>query len=59
MVREWRAVLLCIVGDHLKLGSENCLIVMAYVLGSENIEEERDEFWASLSNCVNELEHSE
>jgi exonuclease III len=42
-----------------KCGCEKCIIISAYGPRSEKTDDERKEFWETLSECVNGFEYSE
>jgi hypothetical protein len=59
IVWEWKALASRIVWTHLKCSSEELVIVSAYGPGNEEIEGKREEFWETLSECVNGFEQIE
>ena len=52
LVVEWKEVSSRIMWVRVRLGRECWAFVSAYGPGSERSDEERDEFWNELVNCV-------
>ena len=42
-----------------KIERESCVVISAYIPGSEMSEEEREEFWSELSECVGSFGRNE
>ena len=54
-VVEWKEVTSRLMWVRVRLGKECWVFVSAYGPGSERTEEERNEFWNDLTNCVEDL----
>ena len=57
-VKEWKEVSR-LMWMRMTLGCERWVFVAAYGRGSEISEEERDDFWEELSECLNDFRQDE
>ncbi len=58
-VKEWKEVSARVMWVKMKMGHESWVFVSAYGPGSERSEQEVDEFWNDLSECVGNFRGSE
>ncbi len=58
-VKEWKEVSARLMWVRMKLGHESWVFVSAYGPGSERSEQEVDEFWSDLSECVGSFRGSD